>query len=597
MTSSLRTPYAWICAACGDSQQASIWLILDASQALSIDRDLGSGLTDVVCITCGHLADIEAPVLIIRPNDSTPFLLALPSHAFADPDGWIHEPGLEDFKAIVNSVVGLTGPILLLPRQLALVVLTRNITSDAEGPDQAARDVSVDHADIAGAYHSFLIVVRRAEQERKLVSTLQALWTVSPNELVTFLAEHPELRTPEAVSLARRELDLFYRRPQDSPETWSLPSDYSDEPLRARLSLIEGLASGLSADESADEYLTTIDHFGTQVTTDFYELLAEVAEIPGSEGIRRVRRAQEMATALHNDDVAVALAANLAARLLALPLIDSNNTEEAISLLQQCLNILNEDDPRWLEVAVNLASAYYRRVSGDLMTNWETKRELLERACDLCDRATDPRRWALIKTNYGLLLAERPDGTQEDLRRGIRYIQAGLEERSPERDVIDWAYSQLNLGLLYSRSELPTDQACAIGCYKEALIHLQPNEDLLLWVALQNNLADAFLTANPPDLDSAESAARDALAVISIAADPFTAGRLLWLLSRVATRRDGLVSAEAMRFRREALDVLTPGIAPDLHLTIAGELFEAYPQLNDWAHAGRCRRRSTHGIS
>src|SRR5205085_520509 len=87
--------------------------------------------------------------------------------------------------------------------------------------------------------------------------------------------------------------------------------------------------------------------------------------------------------------------------------------------------------------------------------------------------------------------------------------------RSPQRNVVDWAFSLLNLGLLHSRSEAAADHARARECYQQALAHLQPADDLILWATLQNNLADVLLAADSLDLDAAESAARSALADVA----------------------------------------------------------------------------------
>jgi CHAT domain-containing protein len=583
MAVSRRVPYTWRCEACGSAQEAPVWRILDARERGDVVEEAGPGLADVTCGDCGARAYIDAPLLLIRPGNPLPLLLAMPVVALDDPGPWIHELGSEALEALGGDAAGITEPMMPLPRWLLPVVLGRDVMSDLDDPAGAGREVSDQDAAVAGWYYRFLELVRETEGERRLLSALQKLWSIPPPELAGFLADHPELGSRDAVSLVRAEVDNFHGVASDRTPFGRVATDESDEPLRARLALVEGLASGRPAADVAREYLAALERFGARVNADFDQLLTAVTENPGPGGIPMLRQAQQMANDLHYEQVEADLGADLAARLLALPRNSAEDTEEAIGLLRRSLSLLPEDDPRWLTVAADLAAAYNRRLSGDPVTKWEAQRELMERASGLCDRAADPRTWAVIQTNYGLLLAEHPGGGQDDLRRGIEHIQAGLEERSPQRNVVDWAYSLLNLGLLYSRSETAADHARARECYQQALAHLQPADDLILWTTLQNNLADVLLAADSLDLDAAESAARSALEVISTSDDPLTAGRLLWVLARVAEQRDGPFSAEAVRLRRKALDALPPRIAPDLHLAIGGELFEAYPQLGDWA--------------
>jgi hypothetical protein len=138
-----------------------------------------------------------------------------------------------------------------------------------------------------------------------------------------------------------------------------------------------------------------------------------------------------MAIELDREDTEAVLNAQLAALLLAQPLTSTEGVEEIIALLQRSLSLLSAGHPLWLDVAVNLASAYHRRPIGDVTENWEAERQLLERAIEVCDRVTDTPKWALIQTNNGLLLAERPGGNREDLTRGIEHIEAGLKESAP----------------------------------------------------------------------------------------------------------------------------------------------------------------------
>ena len=130
-----------------------------------------------------------------------------------------------------------------VPRFLLPVVLTRDVTADMADVDRAALETA-DQWPAASvfAYQNFLEMLRDSAPARRLASALRRLWSVLPAELAGFLRDHPELGSPDAVTMVRKELTR-------------VPSGESDEPLRARLAMIEGLASGRSPDDVARQYL------------------------------------------------------------------------------------------------------------------------------------------------------------------------------------------------------------------------------------------------------------------------------------------------------------------------------------------------------
>ena len=211
---------------------------------------------------------------------------------------------------------------------------------------------------------------------------------------------------------------------------------------------------------------------------------------------------------------------------------------------------------------------------------------LFDRACAAADRETSPRTWAINHTNYGLLLSERPGGPRPgDLDSGIEHMRAALEVRSPQLNVVDWAYSQLNLGLLHQRRATGDDLKTAAEYYRQALAHLKPADHPQLWAALQNNLGDALLSSDPTDAPGAARAIRSALDVTDPARDPLTCARLLWTLGRAEDITHGKRSPEAMNPREDALQLLAPAQAPELYRRIGGELVDAYSQLGRWDDA------------
>ena len=567
---SRRVAYSWTCNGCGNSQEMAVWRILD-----SRERDLAlesiQELAVVACPECGTLSEISAPLLLLRPGQVLSWLLALPFHEMGDPRPRIRELAREASDVLGADASRIFEPMVAVPRLLLPVVLARDVTSDMADVDRAAQEVAGRWSAGSGyVYQKFVEMVRDSAPVRRLVSALQGLWSVQPAELVGFLRDHPELGWSDAAAMVREE---FAR----------VPPGESDEPVRARLALVEGLASGRSPEDVAQEYLATLNQFGAQLLDQFDRLLADLAA--GSADVLQVRHVRQMAIDLGREDAEAALNIHLAALLLAQPMTSPEGVDEVIALLQRALSLISEGHPLWLEASVNLAAAYRIKPVGDATEDWEKQQRLMERVLEVCDRETDARRWALAQTNYGLLLAERPGGGREDLSRGIEHVEAGLGERSAQEGVVDWAYSLLNLGLLLSRRDEAGDHARARDCYEQALAHLNAGDDLALWGTLQNNLADLLLSGDSPDPEAAGGAARSALAIIEGAEDPLLEGRLKWMLARAEDHRTGSLSSGALRLRHEAFRLLSPQVAPSLHLTIGSELFEAHARLGDWGAA------------
>jgi CHAT domain-containing protein/tetratricopeptide (TPR) repeat protein len=566
--------YAWQCPRCGNSQEAPVWRILDAREHPDVPAHLTPGLVFVVCAACGAEAPIEAPMLLIRPGNELGLLLAVTASELAELSPLTGQELAREAKAAyLREPDGVVGPMLPLLRRLLPLVLTREVTADAANPEDAYREIADSDAALAGWYRAFLRVVHDSEPERQAGLALQQLRKTAADDLPDFLREHPELGSAAAQSIVTRELAA------DGPEQTS-------EMPQARLELVEALVNGRPVDEVAAEYFHALERIGQKINQRLEQLLTTLKSIPGPDGIPQAREALGMTVHRGLDDLEAGLSADLASRLLMTLVPDEESTEEAIRLLTRALSLLPDHDPRWPEWAGNLAAAYHRRITGDSSENWEKARDLMERACAAADRAANPRLWATIETNYGFLLSERPGGaTAEDLNRGIEHLRLGLEERSPLTNPVDWAYSQLNLGLLYRRRGTGNDLRAAAECYRLGLAHLHPEDNRQLWATLENNLADLLLDSDPPDADEAQSAVQSALEVIDPSADPITYARALSILGRVGEFRHGKLSTEAITPRREALRLLTPALAPQRYLRVGGELADALGQLGDWETA------------
>jgi CHAT domain-containing protein len=548
-----------------------VWRILHVRERPDVITQLGPGLVAVACPACGAEETIEAPMLLIRPDSELPLLLAVSSDELAEPSPPSGRELAREAQAALRSITeDIAGPMIPLPRRLLPLVLIRDLAADAADPDGADRELYDCGATLAGGYRTFLQLVRDSEPERRATLALHQLWRTSPGDLPGYLQEHPELGSAAAHRIVTRELDAG-------------GTGGSGDALQARLHLVEGLADGRPVTQVAAKYLGALERFGQRVNLRLEQLLASAEANPGPAGIPQAREALGMAVIVERDDLESPLSADLAARLLSVLVPDGQRIEEVIGLLMRALSLIPDNDPRWPAWAGNLAAAYHSRITGDSTENWETARDLLDRACAVTDRAAAPRVWAINQTNYGLLLSERPGGASaEDLGHAIEHLHAGLEERSPVADPVDWAYSQQDLGLVYRRRATGNDLLDAAECYRQALAHLLPEDHLQLWATLQNNLADVLLVSDPADADGAEIAVQAALHVIDPPSDPLTGARALWNLGRIEETRHGKLSARAVAPRREALQLLTPELAPALYLNLGGELADSYGQLGDW---------------
>jgi hypothetical protein len=74
---SRRVRYQRSCANCEAQQEALVWRILYADERGSLADEPEAGLASVSCGRCGALAEIDEPLLVIRPDSALPLLPGL----------------------------------------------------------------------------------------------------------------------------------------------------------------------------------------------------------------------------------------------------------------------------------------------------------------------------------------------------------------------------------------------------------------------------------------------------------------------------------------------------------------------------------------
>lgn len=575
MTVSVRASYTWRCEKCDRECAAPVWRVVDARERADVLQGPGPGVAWADCPACGARAHVDAPLLVLRPGATAPLLYATSLAELRGGPPQFALPLLEEAEragAFRDDV--FTGQAIPVPRGLLPFILTRDVERDLGDPGAACRDLEPQGSQTVAHYEVFLRLLAEARGEARTAELLRAVLTSPPDALAELLRAHPELTEDTRVRDAARE------------ELRAAAGTPLEPVLQRRQELLDGLCDDHTPTQVAvDRYFASLSRFGGDLRTQLRDLYDRARDTPGPQSIPLVREALALAADLGERETESALAEMLGERLTAAfqAGLDAE-LSEACEALERALGMLPEGSLAWVRVANNLASAHYARDDGDRHEVWETARALLERASTL-DRSEHPEFWARIQTNYGLLLAERPGGGADDLTRGIEHIRAGLTERSPERSVVNWAYSMVNLGLVLFRRAEPDDLPEAERCYRDALRHLRPEDDSVLWSQLQCNLAHLLLSRDPADAEGARAAATAARDLSVTRPGLLNTSRIAWLLAQAGDLLDGPGSAASTRLRREALAAAPPAVAPSLHLNIARELLSTYASAERWTEA------------
>ncbi|MEU6992770.1 CHAT domain-containing protein [Streptomyces sp. NPDC046465] len=576
MAVSARESYTWRCDECARECTAAVWRIVDARErpdALAAPGPPGLSWAD--CPGCGARAGIDAPLLVLRPGATAPLLLATSlAELRDDPSPSALALLGEAERAGAFREVVFDGQVIPLPRRLLPVVLARDLDRDLADPEAARAQLEPEGEPTAGHYETFLQYLAEEREVARTSRLLYAVLTSMPDELAELIRNQPELTNDTKVRDAGRE------------ELRAAEGARDVSVLERRQQLLEDLSDGRTPQsEALRRYFDSLSRFGGDLRERLDALYETAFAAEGFDGIAPAREGLALAADLGEQEMETELAALLGERLVvAVHAGLDADLAEAFGLLERALDRLPEGSTEWAHTANNLASAHYSRDDGDRLEVWETARDLLARASGI-DRREHPEFWARIQTNYGLHLSERPGGGPADLTLGIDHIRAGLEERSPARSTVNWAYSMVNLGLLLHRRAEPDDLLEAERCYRGALEHLGPGDDAALWSQAQCNLADLLLTRDPPDAHAARAAATAALDLSTARPGLLNTGRITSLLATASDLLEGPDNAESIRLRRAALAALPPALAPSSYLRVARELVNSYAVLERWDDA------------
>ncbi len=284
------------------------------------------------------------------------------------------------------------------------------------------------------------------------------------------------------------------------------------------------------------------------------------------------------------------------------------NADRAIVELRLALE-LSADDEQRVHNLMHLGLAFGRRVVGDRAQSLESAVAALSDALALLDDSGPPQLLAIIRTNLATALLRRELGSPEENRAlAAELCQRALEFRSPARDAVDWAHTQITLaGALEGLAHLGLSTfEDAAGAYETVVdererLHgapwliasahhglgglLRGQTDMPLEVRLEadEKTIQAHDERVPNLLEQARAHLEAAVELSDDHSDPIHRGRMLADLATL----DGQLGERQLAIERglEAMEILTPVTAPQDSASIAAAVAAWLADDDDWQPA------------
>lgn len=153
----------WGCPVCGTDNSIKAWSILSSvDQPALVERLASTGSIGSPCNPCGHIIDVDHPILVHRGDRWGSTVLAYsPASPAVAPIETAGEVA-EGLAIILLSNLGITDPsheafIVMVPRLALRNLLIRDVRADVHTPPGQLRLP----ADIAGSYRSVLLRLRQ----------------------------------------------------------------------------------------------------------------------------------------------------------------------------------------------------------------------------------------------------------------------------------------------------------------------------------------------------------------------------------------------------------------------------------------------------
>ena len=550
----------WKCASCGEATSQITWLAADAVERPDLIERL-SDLIESECSSCDRPLNRTMPLLVLRLAKTAPLIAARASGDDLDPI-----ESLGEIVAVVRHELGdavrdVPGPPAVVTFDEIEAGVGRDIDADAE----ALRAGASDAARYEPAYRRLLMVIEVNQRRQRIDRGLEELALVgSEQQLREVVGQWPELITDEAehrvahhVEEAATEGQRHFAvsmlqtvrlvRQGDFSGAWSM----RESVIRAFWE--ETVAPRLRAFEDARRDASWLEV--AQAGRDLLDVLP-----PGTHPELQADVAGFTATALlHNESAD-----------------REQRADEAIELGQFAISMLDAfpdiDTPqRRIPILSNLGTAFGFRPRGDPVWNYEQSLTYLTDVIALSWQAGDRDGWAMAQTNLADTLINRGDAGDYD--RAREHLALALTHRSRQRNAGDWAFTQLHVGLSYSRDD-SGDRAANI---QEAIRHFARARDAarsggdipLLAQAAHNLAVEQLSLSRMPGtapavqsklLDRAEASALESARLSSAGESPVRFGHAWLMIGKIrATRADRGGATTAFK---TALSALTASTAP-----------------------------------
>jgi CHAT domain-containing protein/tetratricopeptide (TPR) repeat protein len=288
--------------------------------------------------------------------------------------------------------------------------------------------------------------------------------------------------------------------------------------------------------------------------------------------------------------------------------------EESIFRLERTMVLASEPAQRH-EVLMSLGLAWGERVLGDRAENLETSAAYLRDALAQLGDSAPPELFAITLTNlaWALLRGERGDRAKA-LTEAVALCRSALTFRSPERNLFDWAHSQINLGdALAQLSQLDlVDYTEAEAAYSAVIENQARLDEKWVLGAAHLSLGRLYSQAasRSPEqlvethertgaidelndqrlLEHAVEQLHEALSLTSVAQDGLRRGHILNELATVLGRLDR--HDEAFVAAEEAFELLTITSDPIGCASVGGHLGSLLAFQDRWDEAADVYRQA-----
>ena len=578
----------WSCGRCDIGSSRLTWLAVDA-----VERpDLMARFSDILeseCPSCHRPQRRSQPLLVLRLAKVAPVIAARASDDEVDP--------LESLGEVVATVQRELGDALRDVPGPAVIVTFDEIEAGAHADIDTDVGLSAADAGARGsAYRRLLNKIEAVQNQQRLVIGLEQLALVgTENHLREVVERFPEVITDEAEQFVEQRLETATTeksrqfahsmlqtvrlcRLGDSRGAWSVREavirSFWEETVFPRLSAFEEAKRDATWQQLA------------QAGRELLDVLP-----PGTHSELELDAAVTTMVALLEDE-----GANR-----------GQHIEYTIELGQLALSIMEAhpdlDYPqRRLQIATNLSVAFGMRRHGDPAWNLTQGITHLMDALERFPPAIDRESWAMAQTNLALLMIDR--GESADHAQARKHLQLALTHRSRQRNSRDWAYTQLNLALAYSRDgsgDLRTNVERAIEHSAKAREAARSTADTRLLAHAEHNLAAEQYRLSqvagtvPADqsalLDRAEASAIESGRLSAEIESPLPYGRAWLFVGKIRSARgDKRGATDAFK---TALTVLSADRGPNEAREASRLLMELAQEQEDLALAADAAEQLT----